>query len=148
MTHDLVTKDGRQLKFALPILMNSTEPAKTFTDLELLVLTAACDADPESDTARDQLASSTVLRREFTGCGVFVHFQTTSAANLRNPDGRILRGSQKVFLSHPDLEHGADAIVWIENGKMDCLELVVFGVEDWPEDKTSKEMKFAIRYCD
>jgi len=88
--------------------------------------------NPEKKIAEEQLANSTVTRREFTGCGLFTYFATKSESLLTDVDGRILRGSQRVFLAHPELAHGADIIVWVENGKMDCLELVVFGVEELP----------------
>ena len=100
--------------------------------MELLALSAACGADPEAGTTRAQLSSSKIISRELTGVGVFTHFKTDSENLIEDTDGGVLRGSQGVSLSHPELEHGADVIVWVENGKMDCLEMVTFGAEKWP----------------
>ena len=104
-----------------------------FSSLELLALTASCKMDSEPEIAKEQLARAAVTRRVFTGCGLFTHFTTESESILTAADGRILTGSQQVSLSHPKLAHGADVIVWVENGKMDCLELVTFGDEKLPE---------------
>lgn len=116
----------------LNLMTNDEKSSTKFSALEFLALTAACEMNPEKKIAQEQLADSNVTRREFTGCGLFTHFKTNSASLLTDVDGRILRGSQQVSLSHPELAHGADIIVWVENGKMDCLEIVTFGVEDLP----------------
>lgn len=104
----------------------------TFTPFELRVLNEACARDPASEVALRQLKSAKFKSRDRTGHGLFVHFDVGEGVGLVDPDGRILRGSNQLFLQHPDLEHGADAIVWADNGILNCLETYVFGDATWP----------------
>ncbi|MGI9243108.1 MAG: hypothetical protein ACR2RV_20085 [Verrucomicrobiales bacterium] len=66
---------------------------------------------------------------------MFVHFRTDeNGAKIKSED-RIMPGSGKIFLQHPQIDDGADAIVWLVDGVMDCLEMVAFGEADWPESE-------------
>lgn len=105
-----------------------------FTAFELRVLKEACARDSRSEIALRQLESAKFEKRDRTGHGLFVHFAADESVGLVEPDGRILRGSNQIFLQHPDLEHGADAIVWVDNGTISCLETYVFGDATWPND--------------
>ncbi len=105
-----------------------------FTEFELRVLTEACARDSRSEIALRQLKSAKFVKRDRTGHGLFVDFAVDERVGLVEPDGRILRGSNQIVLQHPDLEHGADAIVWVDNGMISCLETYVFGDAVWPND--------------
>jgi hypothetical protein len=106
-----------------------------FTPLETLALHAACSRDPAAQIALAQLKSAVFTKRDRTGHGVFTHFEVDKTIDpITEAHGRILLGSERVSLKHPKLDHGADLIVWIEKGYIDCLETYVFGVEPWPND--------------
>lgn len=108
-------------------------PDSGFTQLEMRVLLAVCEADPNQAGVALQFATAKVIKRDRTGHGVFTNFSTGDNVQPVDADGRILRGSQRLTLSHPDLAHGADIIVWVEAGICDCLEVVNFGSEPWPD---------------
>lgn len=105
-----------------------------FTEFEHRVLREACARDPNSRLALAQLASAKFERRDRTGHGLFVYFSVDQGLDSLPTDGRILVGSQQMSLLHPGLGHGADIIVWAEEGYIDCLETCVFGTEPWPDD--------------
>lgn len=115
-----------------------------FSEFEKSVLHFACLQDPCSAAALEQLRKAAVVKREFTTHGWFIHFETDASGGVIESDDRIMPGSLKVVLKNPVLEHGADAIVWMENGVMDCLEMYVFGAEPWPEQSDG----FTIERCD
>ena len=109
---------------------------QSFTPFETLVLNEACKRDPASQIVLKQLASAVLTKRDRTGHGLFVHFDVDKQLDsILVANGRILLGSERVSLKHPKLAHGADIIVWIENGFIGCLETYVFGVESWPDDE-------------
>jgi hypothetical protein len=89
----------------------------------------------ESDvvTLKTQLESAAVTERQHTGSGVFVHLSVPDGApRVSSEHPSPITGDPRPFLRHPEVESGAMAILWIEGGRMDCLEMCVFGDENWP----------------
>ena len=117
---------------------------ESFSALEKRILLKAGSLDPSADIALEQLQLAVVTKRQNTGKGIFVHFQASAdVRQITESSGRILIGSQKLSLSHPRLSQGADVIIWIENGFMDCLEMCVFADEPWP---TGEDDSFEFQY--
>jgi hypothetical protein len=91
-----------------------------FTPLERAVLVAVFEAYPEDRAALEaQLATAAVRSRENTGCGFFTHFSVDPSSSapiggLRLRDGPAAKGD--------GLMHGMGFILWLENGRADCLE--------------------------
>lgn len=104
------------------------------TPFERLAIADLIGCDTDFRVLAGQLEVATVRQREFTGCGVFVHLAVPESAQMISKRGRChITGNPRPFLRHPELEHGAMAVLWLEGGVIDCLEMCTF-VEDWPSD--------------
>ena len=84
-----------------------------------------------------QYRQASVLRRDFTGVGVYTYFAVPDAAprllETRNPIGRT------ILIELEGLEHGASAVLWQKAGVLDCLEVFTF-TEPWPEEPVVKSI--------
>lgn len=105
------------------------------TDFEKRVLLEVCNADPSSEAALTQFKQTIVTSREYTGCGVFVHLRTAHHNTKIKSEDRIMPGSSRIILKHPQIDHDADVIVWLIDGIIDCLEMVTFGEDKWPKSE-------------
>jgi len=109
--------------------------ADSFSSFEKKVLLEACSQDPSSEIALKQFASAVFQRRDRTTQGMFVRFEVANnVGSIEKSYGRILLGSKRISLKHPKLSQGADVIVWLHCGRIDCLETYVFADEPWPVD--------------
>lgn len=99
--------------------------------------------EPVLVALRQQLASAKILSRELTGYGFYLNFE--------HPPGA--KGLLDAFHTKPnfylgDVEALVDSregaigfLLWVEDGRLDCLEAHTFG-EEWPSQITN----FAMRY--
>jgi hypothetical protein len=83
-----------------------------------MVLEAVFDGDAEKEINRAQLRGATVSKGDYTGVGLY----TKEEAPIP-------------YLRHPQLEAGAGAILWLEEGKVPTLERYAYGGE-WPKDES------------
>lgn len=87
------------------------------------------------ETLWSQYEQSSILRRDFTGVGFSTYFAVSNAAprlrDSRNPIGRPL------LIELEGLQHGASAVLWIEDGLLDRLEVFTF-TEPWPAEPVLK----------
>ena len=78
---------------------------------------------------KKQYQSAIVKEREFTGVGLYTCFEITDKElRISKPETRNL-GTFIVKVNGILV----DVILWVENGFIDCLELVTFGVDRFPE---------------
>src|SRR5215203_4573914 len=71
--------------------------------------------DPDRDILRRQVASATVVRREYTGVGFFTHFSVDSQAPRIRGAERLTLG-ENVGAQFPTLKHGAGFILFVDQG--------------------------------
>ena len=78
----------------------------------------------------EQHARASVLRRDWSGVGVNTYFSVPADAprveTTENPIGR------PILIDLEGLKEGASAVMWIEAGALDSLEIFTFD-EPWPE---------------
>jgi len=73
---------------------------ESFTFLKIRILLEAGSHDPSAAIALEQLQSAVVTKREHTGKGIFVHFETSPGVRqIKETAGRILIGSQRTMQS-------------------------------------------------
>lgn len=114
--------------------------ATSLHDFERRLLEAAIQSDPEREILHAQVVAATVTAREPTGVGVFVRLDTAAAPRLaqERPD-RQIAGAVRLLISHPRLTYGGGAIVWLEQGRIDCIECFAYG-ESWPDEDAGFEV--------
>jgi hypothetical protein len=104
-------------------------------EFERRLLEAAIEGDPESEVLTAQVSAAEVVERDYTGVGLYVH--VTVPAHLpelqQERRDRQLAGATRLYLTHPLLEHGAGTIVWVEDGRVDCIECFAYD-GTWPSD--------------
>ena len=90
------------------------------TALERAVLQAF--AEPLDSLQREhlteQIASASVSRRENTGAGFFTYFHVGDDLRSSLPDLK----DREVAAEVAGLQHGMGFILWIKDGRIDCLE--------------------------
>lgn len=101
------------------------------TPIESDVLQAIAERNPKyKKVLENQVASITEATRDFSGVGYFLNFK------LKNNSTQFdeLDFELGDFLIEMDeLEHGADAILFVRSGYMSFLEFVAFA-EPWPTE--------------
>jgi hypothetical protein len=113
---------------------------KKLTPLESAVLEKMLTGDePVFEIIKQQLAASTVTKRELTGTGFFTHFVVQAQTKILPDKGRLMIGD--VSAKIPGLEIGADFILWMEEGVISFLEGFTYD-ESWPTEITSFELLF------
>lgn len=100
------------------------------TPFEVAVMEKLLSGDhPSLIMLRAQVGVVNVSSREFTGVGMYVHFRLPPGVESAPLEGqRILRG---VVAELEDLRYGVDCLLYVQDGRLDCLEIVTFG-EPWP----------------
>ncbi len=102
------------------------------TDIERAVLDMLLAGDhPALATLRQQLATSDIRSRDYTGVGFFTEFSVPQTAPL-------LEGPQNFRLSDVSatlsgVEHGAGFILFVQEGRIDFLECFTYDGQ-WPEN--------------
>lgn len=82
-----------------------------------------------TEILKKQYKSAIVKERDFTGVGLFTHFEITDK-ELKLPKLKTRSLGSYMAEINGIL---VDVILWIENGLIDCLELVTFGDDRFPE---------------
>ena len=88
----------------------------------------------DDDVCRElrlQVDSSYVTQRVHTGVGMYVHIQTDISLNAYA--GNETLRFQNVEATIAGLKYGAGFILWVENGKLSCLEVFTYQ-EELPKD--------------
>jgi len=77
---------------------------------------------------KKQLESSVIKNRDFTGVGIFTYFEIADKElrlpNIKGPFGSLMAEVNGILV---------DILLWIKDGLIDCLELVTFGDDKFPE---------------
>lgn len=106
-------------------------------DFERRLLDAAIEGDAEQEILRAQVAAALVSSREHTGVGLYVNLDVQRAPKLRSPRvDRQLEGAKRILLSHPALDYGAGAIVWVDDGRIQSIECFAYH-GSWPDDEAA-----------
>jgi len=104
--------------------------AMTIEQLEQQLMAALLSGeDARLAALRAQYRSATVGARQFTGVGFFTHFVLPGAVPLVTPLNFEIAD---VFLQLAGVAHGAMAILFIRESRLDCLEVVTLD-DPWPE---------------
>jgi hypothetical protein len=111
------------------------------SQFERRVLEFMAANDPEGEVLRAQLASATVLERDYTGRGVFVKIHVPESAPLTAMTNRYIQTTPTAYIRHPQLTPGAEAMLWFAEGRMEMLEFVTNGEEAWPRDEEHLEVE-------
>jgi len=112
-----------------------------FTDFEISVLTALAQTGSENGPIIEQLKDAKVKRRDYTGVGLFTEIIPDKNSPRLHKKRKLIEEIPKLFLEHPDLQGGAGAMLWINDGLISTLECYTFG-DEWPKD----ESKFTIHF--
>ena len=95
--------------------------------------------DPVLETLRQQYAASVVSERDLTGVGVFIHFDVPANVPRVRPAHILL---DDVFLDLERVEHGVMAMLFVNHGKLDFIEMCT--VEgDWPDEIVLRAIGFS-----
>ena len=95
--------------------------------------------DPVLEALRNQVIHIISREREFTGVGYYVHFALAdNAPRLPNEPSF---GFGDVVADIDGLEFGVAIQLWVERGRLACLEVVTYD-ETWPVEIGA----FSIRY--
>ena len=87
----------------------------------------------DAECLREQYARAQVSSVETTGGGFFVHFEVPSDAPVAAPESAHGGPGGGAELEGEGLGIGAGAILWLDRGRIDALELYA-PTDDWPED--------------
>jgi hypothetical protein len=99
------------------------------SDLERTLLAMLVAGDHPALTAlREQFAVVQITSREFSGVGFFTHFVVPPSAP-RLPVRRWVISD--VYFRMDGLDHGAGALLFVDEGALSMLEAYAYG-EDWP----------------
>jgi hypothetical protein len=100
------------------------------TQFERLILQCLLAGDdPVLSALRTQLAASRVSAREFSGTGVFVHFEVLRNMPAVDPPALVIGD---LHFQLRDVEMPCDAILFVRSGRLDMLECFTYG-DHWPK---------------
>ncbi len=85
---------------------------------------------PALAALREQLLRATIESVELTGAGFFADLIVPTDAPLADPPN-LVGGDAELSIS--ELPHGAGCVLFVENGRLSCLEGFTFGDEEWRE---------------
>ena len=95
--------------------------------LEKRILAWARDHYPELS---DQIDHLRVKAYDYTGVGIYISF-------LPLPDSLACNGFKSPYhgpeIESPHVEHGACSLIWVKDGKIDCVEVAAYG-DHFPEE--------------
>ena len=97
---------------------------------------------PALGVLREQIQHAAVRSREFTGVG-FYTFLTVDQSAPRLTVGRWVIGDLNVEL--PDLEHPCGALLFVDGGVVDNLEVFTYASEDWPPEVNTYRLVYTTR---
>jgi len=104
------------------------------TNFEKKIITAIAEADSQSDLILEQLATASVISRDYTGIGLFTKFSVLPTTCMLDESRWKIENLPKCHANHPSLLVGAGFILWLEGGYIKCLEGYTYE-GDWPADE-------------
>ena len=105
---------------------------ESLNDFERAVLDMLLDGDhPVLVVLRAQAEKSRLSSREYTGVGFFCDFDVLPDVPALETERDFHIGD--VIAVVDGLKHGADFVLFVREGRLDCLEGVTFG-EPWPNE--------------
>jgi hypothetical protein len=94
------------------------------TTLERTTLAAALSGSGAwRRNLRQQIDNLEVISRQDTGPGVYTNFKVKQGAPLVEIPHSVYREPPEVRASHPAIPGGAIFLVWLKDGRIDCLEM-------------------------
>ena len=109
------------------------------SELETQIMKALLTGnDPVLNTLREQFYNSKIVKREFTGCGFFIHFSVLESCKKVNPQNFVI---DDVYLEVEGAENGASAMLFIREGIIDFLEVVTC-TGNWPGNPILKSLNY------
>ncbi len=94
------------------------------SEFEMYVLDALIKNDPEEEILRAQLVGVTVLKRDYTGVGLYTDIKVANKGRRPCKTNRYIEEVRKIHLKHPDLEAGAGAMLWFKEGYTQLLSAI------------------------
>ena len=89
----------------------------------------------ESDIYIAQANAAKVLKKDYTGVGVYIKYEIPDSLPISKRKGYSMEEYPKCYMEHPDLPAGAQAILWLKDGKISTLECYTLE-GDWPNDES------------
>jgi len=86
-----------------------------------------------------QARVAVVTKRDYTGAGYFVGLSVPESAE-RLATGEDVAPIPGPYIESPELEHGADTVVFLANGVIETLEIFSYG-ESFPERLSEHTLK-------
>ena len=100
------------------------DPTDQLTPMEAALLKdiAVCHQNP---ALTEQIERCRVAKREYSGCGFFTTLMVPETSPLVETVGkdRTMWGRD---IAAPELSHGAGSILFMEDGRIDCLEVFAY----------------------
>lgn len=110
----------------------------TFTPLERQVLELFLTGDePMLNALRQQLHSSQILSRQYTGVGYYLKFDVPqkkeNIIQSSNVKSSFCFGDVDGVITIGEYQQMIGFLLWVENGYIDQLEVYTYGGEKWPD---------------
>jgi hypothetical protein len=105
------------------------------SEFEINVIDALIQGDPEEKSIRAQLDGATVKKRDYTGVGLYTEILVLNNRNRLSKSNRYIEETPKVHLEHPELNDGAGALLWFNEGYVSTLECYTYE-GNWPKDES------------
>ena len=107
----------------------------SLTEFDRRAIEAVAGSHMQKHVLLSQLEYATCRSRRYTGVGLYTEVSVPASCPrlvgaFVSPDSM-----PTCVVSHPELEHGASLILWVERGVISCLEAVAL-TEDWPKDES------------
>jgi hypothetical protein len=96
------------------------------TELERRALNAAVEgSDAWRKQLQEQIENLEVVSRDDSGAGVFTNFELKPGVPTVDIPASRYRDPPEVHASHPAIRGGATFLVWLKDGRVDCLEMAL-----------------------
>jgi hypothetical protein len=105
-------------------------PAGLRSVIDSLTTRLLSGVDPVRSVLRDQYSRATIQNVELTGAGFFARFAVPRDTPIVKP-ARLIGGH--VVMEVEGLPEGAGSLLCVSDGRLDFLEVFVYGDEPWTE---------------
>lgn len=96
------------------------------TELERKALRAALEgSEAWQRQLQEQIDNLEVVSRDDSGVGVFTNFSLRPGAPLADIPASRYRDPPELHATHPAIRGGATFLVWLKDGRIDCLEMAL-----------------------